>query len=356
MKTPLHLLHLEHDRNDAGLVQAALEAEGIACTVERVESRADFVTALERGNVDLILSDYSLPALDGLSALEIARTKWPAIPFIIVSGTPGEELAIESLKRGATDYVLKNGLSRLVPSVLRSLRETTERVKRKKAEEELQRSREELRNFSSHLQAAREEDRARIAREIHDELGRGLMALKMDLSWLRKKYKDDAVLAEKSASMTKVVDETIQSVKTICAELRPGLLDTFGLSAAVEWEAKAFEKRTGIACEVTVTPKDIVTDEQRSSAIFRIFQEALTNIAHHANATKVTARLEKVNGNIVLSIADNGRGIAEKDISKAQCFGLIGMKERVHSFGGEFKINGVPNKGTSIMINIPMGG
>jgi signal transduction histidine kinase len=356
MKSLLRVLHLEDNPFDAEFVQSTLEEEGIDCDVCRVETRADFIAAIEKGSLDIIFADYALPSFDGLSALAIAADKCPDIPFIFVTGNMGEELAIETLKRGATDYVLKNGLSRLVPSVLRSLRETTERVKRKKAEEELQRSREELRNFSSHLQAAREEDRARIAREIHDELGRGLMALKMDLSWLRKKYKDDAVLAEKSASMTKVVDETIQSVKTICAELRPGLLDTFGLSAAVEWEAKAFEKRTGIDCEVTVTPKDIVTDEQRSSAIFRIFQEALTNIAHHANATKVTARLEKVNGNIVLSIADNGRGIAEKDISKAQCFGLIGMKERVHSFGGEFKINGLPNnKGTTITINIPIG-
>ncbi|MGD0206243.1 MAG: response regulator [Verrucomicrobiota bacterium] len=136
MKTPLHILHLEHDRNDAGLVQAALEAEGIACTVECVESRADFVTALERGNVDLILSDYSLPAFDGLSALEIARTKWPAIPFIIVSGTPGEELAIESLKRGATDYVLQQQLSRIVPAVRRAMQEVEARAERQRLEEQ----------------------------------------------------------------------------------------------------------------------------------------------------------------------------------------------------------------------------
>jgi signal transduction histidine kinase len=135
MKTPLHILHLEHDRNAAGLVQAALEAEGIACTVECVESRADFVTALERGNVDLILSDYSLPAFDGLSALEITRTKWPAIPFIIVSGTPGEELAIESLKRGATDYVLKQQLSRIVPAVRRAMQEVEARAERQRLEE-----------------------------------------------------------------------------------------------------------------------------------------------------------------------------------------------------------------------------
>ncbi|MGD0885629.1 MAG: response regulator [Thermodesulfovibrionales bacterium] len=353
MKSLLRVLHLEDNAFDAEFVKTTLEEEGIACDMLRVETRADYISAIDKGNFDIIFADYSLPSFDGLSALAIATEKCPDIPFIFVTGNMGEERAIETLKSGATDYVLKNGLSRLVPSVRRSLREATERIKRKEAEEELQRSREELRNFSSHLQAAREEDRARIAREIHDELGRGLMAVKMDLSWLKKKYKDDAVLTEKSAAMTRVIDETIRSVKTICAELRPGLLDTFGLSAAVEWEAKVFEKRTGIDCEVTVSPKDIVTDEKRSSAVFRIFQEALTNVALHAKATKVTARLEKLNGNIVMSISDNGRGISEKDISKSKCFGLIGMKERVHSFGGELEINGVPNKGTTIIINIP---
>ncbi|HET6516510.1 MAG TPA: histidine kinase, partial [Thermodesulfovibrionales bacterium] len=244
MKSLLSVLHLEDNPFDAEFVKSTLEEEGIACDMCRVETRADFIAVIDKGNLDIIFADYSLPSFDGLSALAIATDKCPDIPFIFVTGNMGEELAIETLKSGATDYVLKNGLSRLLPSVRRALREATERIKRKKAEEELQRSREELRNLSSHLQAAREEDRARIAREIHDELGQTLMALKMDLSWLEKKYRDDAVLAEKSASMTRVIDEAIQSVKTICADLRPGLLDTLGLSAAVESQTQEFEGYT----------------------------------------------------------------------------------------------------------------
>jgi DNA-binding NtrC family response regulator len=136
MKTPLQIVHLEHDPNDARRVQAGLEAEGIACTVERVESRADFVAALERRNVDLILSDFSLAAFDGLSALEIARTNHPNIPFIIVSGTTGEESAIESLKHGATDYVPKQHLQRIVPAVTRAIQEVEARTERRRLEEQ----------------------------------------------------------------------------------------------------------------------------------------------------------------------------------------------------------------------------
>jgi len=136
MKAPLHILHLEPDEKDTGLVQAALEAEGITCTVKRVENRADFVAVLERGNVDLILSDFSLPAFDGLSALEMARSKYPGIPFIIVSGTLGEELAIESLKRGVTDYVPKLHLQRIAPAVTRAIQEVEARGERRRLEEQ----------------------------------------------------------------------------------------------------------------------------------------------------------------------------------------------------------------------------
>jgi len=128
MKTPLHILHLESDPNDAALVQSTLEAEGIACATTRVQNRDDFVAALERGNVDLILSDFSLPAFDGLSAVEIVRAKWPDLPVILVSGTLGEERAIDSLKSGATDYVLKERLARLAPAVRRAMHEVVERA------------------------------------------------------------------------------------------------------------------------------------------------------------------------------------------------------------------------------------
>jgi signal transduction histidine kinase len=136
VKAPLHILHLEDDQKDAGLVRAALEADGIACSVERVETPADFVAALERGNVDLILSDCSLPAFNGLSPLEMARSRWPTIPFIIVSGTAGEELVIGALKRGATDFVPKSSLPRIAPAVRRAAQEAEAQTERRRLEEQ----------------------------------------------------------------------------------------------------------------------------------------------------------------------------------------------------------------------------
>src|ERR1700751_1464753 len=140
MNPPLRLLHLEDNRNDAELIQAALESEGIVCDVTRVEAQADFLASLDRGGFDIILADYTLPSFDGLSALKLAREKCPGVPFIFVSGTLGEEVAIEALKIGATDYILKQRLSRIVPSVHRAMREAQERAERKRAEEALRRS------------------------------------------------------------------------------------------------------------------------------------------------------------------------------------------------------------------------
>src|SRR5208337_2478937 len=184
---PLRILHLEDEPLDAELVKSALDGESISFDLFRVETRDDFISAVERGGFDIILADYSLPGFDGLSALAVARKRCPGIPFIFISGTMGEELAIETLKRGATDYVLKDRISRLATSVLRALEEATEKLERRKALKELKISHNQLRNLAAHLESAREEERTWIAREIHDELGQTLTALKMDLSVIDKK-------------------------------------------------------------------------------------------------------------------------------------------------------------------------
>lgn len=353
MTAPLRILHLEDDPVDVEFVKATLAEESIACELSRIETRDDFIAAIDEGKFDIIFADYSLPYFDGLAALYIAKEKCPDIPFIFITGKMGEELAIETLKSGATDYVLKNKLSMLVPAVLRALREAMDRAERKKAEEDLQRSREELRNLSSHLQAVREKERAYIAREIHDELGQVLTALNMDVSWLRNKFKGEEMIASKAESMTDLVNSAIKTIKKISSELRPALLDDLGLGAAIEWQAEEFQKRTGIACDVVI-PENIILDKDLSTAIFRIFQEALTNVMRHAKATKVSAHFEKNNGRIVLNIEDNGKGITEKQKFNPRSFGLIGMRERVISLGGQICITGIRSKGTKITVSIPL--
>jgi len=182
-----------------------------------------------------------------------------------------------------------------------------------------------------------------------------LTALKIDLSLLTKRLpKEQELLLEKTKSMYELVDTAIQTVKKISAELRPGVLDDLGIAAALEWQAAEFEKLTGIRCEFSSNPKDIILDPDRSTAIFRIFQETLTNVVRHANATKLKASLKKEAGRIVLRIRDNGTGIEKKQISDPGAFGLIGMRERARFLGGEVRISGTPGKGTTVAVSIPV--
>jgi len=201
----------------------------------------------------------------------------------------------------------------------------------------------------------REEERTSLARDIHDELGQALTALKIDLSWLSKRFPaDQKSLLEKTRSMSKLVDMTIQKVKSISTELRPGLLDDFGLVAAIEWQAGEFQKLTGIRTEISPKLKDIILDRDRSTVLFRIFQELLTNIARHADATKVKLSLVEEADKIVLTVKDNGRGITREQLSNPRSFGLLGMRERVHFWQGELKISGAPGKGTTAVASIPL--
>ncbi len=225
---------------------------------------------------------------------------------------------------------------------------------RKQAEEELKSSREKLRNLSAHLQSIREKERMYIAREIHDELGQALTALKMELVWLNNRLpKDQVLLHDKMRSMVELVDETGKTVQRISAELRPGLLDDLGLAAAIEWQTEEFQKRTGIPCEVSLDPEDFVTDQDISTAIFRVFQETLTNIVRHADASSVKVTLQEKDNDIKLEVSDNGRGITEEQISHHQSFGIMGIRERVNLLSGKVVIVGIPDKGTTVTVCIP---
>ncbi|MCG6917946.1 MAG: histidine kinase [Deltaproteobacteria bacterium] len=228
-------------------------------------------------------------------------------------------------------------------------------MERDKAEREIRNSREQLRNLSAHLQSVREEERTRMAREIHDELGQSLTALKMDISWLNRRFlEEDPAFKKKLASMEEVIDSTIQTVQKLSGELRPGILDDLGLAAAIEWQAEEFQNRTGIECEISLSPEESVLTRDQSTTMFRIFQETLTNVIRHARATKVEVWLEERKGRIVLEVTDNGRGITEAEISDPKSFGLIGMRERVEFIDGEITILGYPGKGTRITVTLPL--
>src|SRR5438094_1790650 len=230
MKNEIRILLLEDSATDADLVRYVLRQGGFAHRLEWVENRTAFAQQLEKQPPDLILSDFSLPSIDGYEALALARRKFPDAPFIFVTGTLGEEVAIETLKNGATDYVLKHRLARLVPSVHRALREAQERAERRRAEAKLRESHEQLRALSVYLQHVREEERTRIAREVHDELGQALTSCKLDISLLAHRLpKNQKDLIDKAKALAAHMDSTIQTVRRIATELRPGILDHPGL-------------------------------------------------------------------------------------------------------------------------------
>ncbi|MBI4334260.1 MAG: PAS domain S-box protein [Chloroflexi bacterium] len=228
-------------------------------------------------------------------------------------------------------------------------------TERKRADEELRSSRQQLRDLSAHLQAMREEERKQIARDLHDELGQALTALKMELSWLARKLPPDLrLLREKADSIVKVVDNTVHAVQRISTKLRPGILDDLGLVEAIEWQAKEFQDRTGISCELAVSPGSVSLDQDRSTAIFRIFQETLTNVARHSSASRVQAFLAESKGRLTLRIKDDGKGITHRQIADPKSLGLIGIRERALSLGGRAAIRGAPGKGTTVTVTIPL--
>lgn len=355
MSKEIDILLLEDEISDAELVKYAMSQCGLPYTMMRVGTREEFVQRLAGRPPDLILSDYHLPAFDGLTALQLAREKLPDVPFIFVTGTLGEERAIETLKRGASDYVLKTRLSQLVPAVHRALRESGERAERKRAEERLRESHEQLRALSVYLQYVREEERTRISREVHDELGQALTSLKLDLAWLLGRQPvGQRPLHDKVKAMSRHIDTTIHTVRRIATELRPGILDDLGLVAALEWQANEFQGRTGIECDVASTLRDDAPlDADLNTAFFRIFQETLTNIMRHANATRVVVRSGEEQGNVFLAVKDNGRGITTAEIHDTRSIGLVGMGERAALLGGEVTFQSESGKGTTVTVRIP---
>jgi signal transduction histidine kinase len=228
---------------------------------------------------------------------------------------------------------------------------------RRRTSDEIRESREELRALSTHLQTITERERRRIAREIHDELGTQLTSLKFDVAWLRDRAaKNDELSDErqKLSDMLKNIDGAIGSVRRIATELRPAVLDTLGLTAAIEWQAKDFQDRTGIKCHLGRMEEDIQLSDETATAVFRVFQESLTNVARHAHATAVKVGVERIDGRLVMEIEDNGKGIDLATINAVRSLGIIGMQERVRLLNGELTIDALKGSGTTVRVEVPI--
>jgi PAS domain S-box-containing protein len=237
-------------------------------------------------------------------------------------------------------------------TILSIARDITER---KRVEEKLRKTGLRLRNLASHLQTIREEERTAIAREIHDELGQVLTVLKIQITLLSNKLREDQQeLKDKIISVSDMIDDTVEKVQRITAKLRPDILDELGLIPAIEWQAQEFQNVTGIKCSITVPGEELILNDEKSTAVFRIFQEALTNIMRHSKAKLISISIQKKKDVLLLKIKDNGVGVAEEQLKDFKSLGIIGMKERALILGGEVTIEGTPGKGTEVIVEIPL--
>lgn len=483
---PIRVLIVEDSEDDVLLLVWELKRSGYQVHYEAVDTRPAMESALRAGPWDIVISDYSMPDFSGLEALATLRAQALDVPFIIVSGNIGEDVAVEAMKAGAHDYVMKKNLSRLIPALDRELREAGVRRARLRAEHELREnearfraiasnipgtvyqfmlradgtrsfpyvsgdcvrllgvepealladadvfhgllhpddregyddalgrsadhltdlnwegriqlpgsdeikwinlrssprklddqallwegviwnitqsklaeieirhSREQLQELSDHVQKVKEDERARIAREIHDDIGGNLTAIKIDLLWLTNRLSPDSkAMHEKAAAIERLVDRTMETTQRISRDLRPGILD-LGLIAAIEWQAEEFQRRMGIPCELTTSDEELNLDQDLCVAIFRIFQETLTNISKYAAATRVDVSLVAGDDVVVLEVVDDGLGISRDQLSKPGSFGIRGIQERARSLHGDVEIESTPGAGTRIKVEIPL--
>jgi signal transduction histidine kinase len=346
----VRLLHIEDSEPDHALAMAVLRRAGLAVDAVRVETRDEFLRALAH-RWDVILSDYNLPGFSGLEALAMLRGSGRLLPFILVSGEIGEDTAVEAMRNGASDYLLKNNLSRLAPAIEHAIAAEETRRAKLQADRELQASQARLSELAQHLQTSVESERHAIAREIHDDVGGSLTALKFDLDWIGRRVTQPE-LRQRVQSALDTVTHAIEASQRIMHNLRPAILEQ-GLVAALQWMASRFERRSGIVCEFRTSHERLSLPVGVPLVAYRTAQEALTNVSKHAHASRVSIDLSLTGGVLSLEISDDGRGLSQADLAKAQSFGIRGLKERALTVGGWIDLSSGPG-GTTLILSVPL--
>jgi signal transduction histidine kinase len=347
----LRLLHLEDSDLDHMLMLAHLQRGGLAVQATRIDSEAEFMAALQQP-WDAIVSDYNLPGFSGLVALDLLRASGRDMPFLIVSGEIGEDTAVEAMRNGASDYLRKGHLSRLVPALMHAVDACETRRAREQADQALGESKQRLHELAQHLQASIEQERAAIAREIHDDVGGSLTALKFELAWLERHAESKEMLSRVHAAL-ETVTHAIESSQRIMHNLRPAILEQ-GLVAALQWIAGRFEKRSGVRCVLRTPPKLPALTIGVPLVAYRVAQEALTNITKHAQATHVEIDLSLAGGVMSLEVSDNGVGLSADALGKARSFGLRGLHERARTVDGWVDVSSRPGRGTTLILSVPL--
>jgi signal transduction histidine kinase len=344
---PLRVLVLEDEPADAELELAALAEGGFDCAATLADGRAAFEAAFAPGRFDLVLADYRLPDYTGLEALEHVRRRDALVPFMLVSGALGEERAVEAVRSGATDYVLKQGLARLASAVRRALEERREHERHLATRRALELSQERLRALSRRLLEVQEEERGRLARDLHDDIGQALTALKIQL--------ESRARAEECIA---TVSHTLERVRQLSLSLRPLQLDDLGLVAALR---SHLDRQAGIGgltphFDAAEAPRGVAPEVE--TACFRVAQEAINNVLRHARARNLWLRLFTAGGRLALSLRDDGSGFdleaARRRGAAGASLGLVGMEERVALAGGTLELRSAAGQGTVLLATFPL--
>jgi signal transduction histidine kinase len=337
------ILVVDDDAKSLMAMRELLQSPGLRVVVANSGQQA--LECALREDFAVVLMDARMPIVDGFETARRMREHERArhTPIIFLTGAYEDPPSMfRGYEAGAVDYIVKPP----VPEILRSKIGVFVELYNKSAD---------LRALAARVQSVQEEEQRRIAREIHDELGQALTALKMDLSWLMGRLPpESAQLLEKTRSMSAQIDSMVHSVRELAARLRPEVLDELGLPAAIKWQAREFQLRAGIRCDVTLPVEEFALDQERATALFRIFQELLTNVIRHAAATKVEVVLRYAEGSLLLEVIDDGSGIVETAIRSPSSLGLLGMRERAAPFGGRLEISPRRGRGTSVRVLIPV--
>lgn len=348
----LAVLHLEDNEADHELVRVTLQRSDLDCNLQLVDTLADFEAALKHRAFDAVLADYHLGGFSGLDAWEALRQSGQEIPFVLVSGAIGEATVAEAMVRGVSDYVDKNRLNRLPMVLERTLDVFRARRAQQQAAEALAQSQRRLADLTEHLQASIERERADIAREIHDDIGGSLAAVKLDLAWLARRNTDPEAQRHLQAALD-MAEHALGASQRIMRNLRPAVLDQ-GLLPAVQWLARTFAERTGLVVDVHSQLNGRELPAEVALVAYRTAQEALTNTLKHARASRCTLELSDLEGVLMLEISDNGVGASPDALAKVQSFGLLGLRERAQTVGGWLDVVLAPGAGVTLILSVPL--
>jgi signal transduction histidine kinase len=351
----LRLMMVEDSPTDVMLFEEALaEVPEFEHELIRCDLLGDALRRIRSERIDVVLLDLGLPDSAGLDTFRSMHAQAPDVPVVVLTAYDDMPICLQALRAGAQDYLIKRHL--LPASLLRVFRYS---IERQRLVVELSHSRDQFRKLASHLQHVREHERTRISRDVHDGLGQKLSALKMDLRWLETQLAaprdiDRGLLSKRLMEGASLVDAAIESVQTIATDLRPGTLDQLGLEDAIREESRRFAERTAIRMDLEVRDLLDPLDKDVCTALFRIFQELLTNVVRHAQAKTVRVFLATVGSNVELHVGDDGIGMPAQVMGFGNSLGLLGMRERAAEFRGDVSFESQAGRGTRATVTIPI--